>query len=116
MSTTTTDSHKADQWPFPKHRYLSQLVVAIIHNAKHIFVLYISNETHDQININEALVKQQDDIEAQGIRLPMILQCSAVSKMPVQGNSPQITVCLVKLLGNTYLRLRLKNGKTYTIF
>ena len=33
----------------------SLLVVAIIHNAEHVFVLYVSLETYDQINTSEKL-------------------------------------------------------------
>jgi hypothetical protein len=95
----------------------SKLVVSIIEYAEYLFVLYVSNETFDQINISERLnVKMVLEVSRYfGQEKPELLPPyhlpAAVNEMPTEDHR----LCLVKYVANTYLNLRLSSyGKIYS--
>lgn len=100
------------------HLYIpSQLVISIVQYAEYVFVLYVSNETFDQINIGSRLnTKMILEVanyfgQEKPELLPPYHQPSSCNEM----SSEDHRLCLVKYVADSYLRVRLRAyGKVYS--
>ena len=95
----------------------STLVVSIIQYVEYLFILYVSNETFDQINISEKLdtklileVSRYFGQEKPELLPPYHIP-EAVNEMPAEDHR----LCLVKYVANSYINLRLSSyAKIYS--
>ena len=95
----------------------STLVVSIIQYVEYLFILYVSNETFDQINISEKLdtklileVSRYFGQEKPELLPPYHIP-EAVNEMPAEDHR----LCLVKYVANSYTNLRLSSyAKIYS--
>ena len=93
----------------------SMLVVSIIHYIEYLFVLHVSNETFDQINICEKL-----DVKLVLVSIyfgqekpelpPPYHKPETVDEMPAEDHR----LCLAKYVANTCINLRLSYAKIYS--
>ena len=129
---TPNDDHDYHQAPYQRKSHImaltlflnkgsllipSMLVVSIIQYVEYLFILYVSNETFDQINISEKLdtklileVSRYFGQEKPELLPPYHIP-EAVNEMPAEDHR----LCLVKYVANSYINLRLSSyAKIYS--